>query len=321
MLALDELGHVSGKELSRIIYGLASGAGKLRMAADGSIRKTRSWSTFVLLSSEKSIEERIRADGGEAPGGVAVRIADVDVSSVNRMVDQRTLAEINGINQHFGHAGPAFVEAMVAEGLHRQASELREGINRTAAAIAGPGADGMRVRAALPFAILSTAGTLAKSFGILPDSLDVGRVIRWAWDRFQGSPDATALDPEERAIESLRHWIAEKWGSGIHPTDPGSAGDVVKNWSRDAIAWFDDHMIYIPATRIVEACGGGLKEIEIGRALDQRGLIAKRKARDCFFTNFVPRVGRLKAYALPRSEFRSKSREEPALAVIDGRRQ
>src|SRR4051812_6505415 len=59
VLALDELGHVSGKELGKIIYSLAGGVGKTRMTADAQLRPSYSWSTFVLLSAEKSLEEKV----------------------------------------------------------------------------------------------------------------------------------------------------------------------------------------------------------------------------------------------------------------------
>src|SRR4051812_5153641 len=168
ILALDELAHVSGKELGRMIYTFAGGVGKSRMAADATMRESYSWSTFVLLSAESSLEEKIRGDGGEWTAGMAVRVPDVDVTGVNRRVDKRTMSKIEEIDAHFGHAGPVFVQSLVDNGIHRDPGGLRTKIMEGAAKLAGAGADSARARAAIPFAAASVAGALAARFGLIP---------------------------------------------------------------------------------------------------------------------------------------------------------
>ncbi|TXM66518.1 DUF927 domain-containing protein [Methylobacterium sp. WL12] len=317
VLAMDELGHVNGKELGKIIYSLASGVGKARMTADAQLRASHTWSTFIILSAEKSLEEKVRGDGGEWYGGMAARIPDIDISGVDRAVDHAVMAKIQAVDRNFGHAGPAFVEAMIEAGIHQQAQTIRAGINTAASKIAGEGADGAMVRAASPFAILLTAGRMARQFGLLPAGMDIDGAIRWAWERFQKSTDAVALDPETQAVTNLRAWVAERWGSDIQATDPEEG---TRATNRNALGWYDDRAVYIPAHRIVEAAGGTLKEAEIGRALHAQGLIAKAKDHDCFFVAYVPRVGRVKAYALRRDEFRMSAQHEVAFAVHSGGR-
>ncbi|WP_342167065.1 DUF927 domain-containing protein [Methylobacterium sp. SD21] len=317
VLAMDELGHVNGKELGRIIYSLASGVGKGRMNGDAQRRTSYTWSTFVMFSAEKSLEEKVRGDGGEWAGGMAVRIPDIDISGINRAVDQGVLDLIATVDRNHGHAGPAFVEAMIAAGTHRQAREIRQGIDTSARAIAGRDADGKHVRAALPFAILNTAGRLAQRLGILPAEIDVARAVQWAWARFADSSDAVALDPEQQATMNLRAWIAERWGSSIHPTVPDDNGRVSM---RDALGWYDDEAVYIPAQRIIEAAGKSLKEIEIGRALKAQGFIAKSHGPDCFYVSYVPKVGKLKAYALSRKAFGRSLEAETSFGVYLGGR-
>ena len=317
VLAMDELGHVNGKELGKIIYSLASGVGKGRMTGDAKQRASHTWSTFVILSAEKSLEERIRGDGAEWAGGMAVRIPDIDITGVDRAVDHAILERIKAVDKHFGHAGPAFVEALIAAGLHQQGDELRARIDKTARLISGPGGDGKHDRAAIPFAVMATAGALAQQFGILPASVDIGRAIRWAWERFAGSTDAVALDPETQAITNLRAWIAERWGSSIHATVPDDNGRLPM---RDALGWHDEDAVYIPTQRLVEAAGGALKEVEIARALSAQGFIAKKHAADCLFVSYVPKIGRVKAYALARSAFGRSSQAETQFGIYQGGR-
>lgn len=317
ILALDELGHVNGREVVKNIYSLASGVGKGRMTGSARLRTSHTWSTFILLSSEKSLEEKARADDAAWSGGMAARMPDIDVTNINRTVDQATMARIHAVDQHFGHAGPAFVRALIASGMHEQGHAIREGINKTAVSLAGEGADSAVRRAALPFAILMTAGRMARKFGVLPDNIDVEGAVHWAWKAFSTSTDAIALDPAEQAINSLKLWVAQNWNHAINPIDT-PLGE--KEVTRKTLAWYDDSIIYIPADEIVEAAGGSLKETEIGRALSEKNIIAKRKSPECFYHNFIPKRGRIKNYALRRYEIQAATHEEPAFTVHEGGR-
>ncbi|MCJ2042930.1 DUF927 domain-containing protein [Methylobacterium sp. J-059] len=260
VLAMDELGHVNGKELGKIIYSLASGVGKARMTADAQLRASHTWSTFIILSAEKSLEEKVRGDGGEWYGGMAARIPDIDISGVDRAVDHAVMAKIQAVDRNFGHAGPAFVEAMIEAGIHQQAQTIRAGINTAASKIAGEGADGAMVRAASPFAILLTAGRMARQFGLLPAGMDIDGAIRWAWARFQKSTDAVALDPETQAVTNLRAWVAERWGSDIQAIDPEEGARAT---NRNALGWYDDDAVYIPAHRIRVVMAGTIQVVQI----------------------------------------------------------
>ena len=137
VLALDELAHMNGKEAARTIYTICGGKGKNRMTADAQVRAAYSWATFAILSGEVSLEEKIRGDGGEWLAGMAVRIPDFDVTGVNRNVGPTILRDIAQIELHFGHAGPAFVKALIEHGLHRQAVGLRDRVLKAAKVLAG----------------------------------------------------------------------------------------------------------------------------------------------------------------------------------------
>src|SRR5205085_7679595 len=151
---------------------------------------------FMILSAEHSLEEKIRSDGGEWRAGMAVRVVDIDVTDVDRNVSGDIRGHIDGINQNYGHAGPAFIRGLIEHGLHLQAGELRNRINTAARKLAGEEADSARIRAAMPFALLCIAGQLAKTFRLIHGEAAVKEAVRWAWERFEKSSDALALDPE-----------------------------------------------------------------------------------------------------------------------------
>lgn len=307
VLALDELAHIGGKVAGKVIYTIAGGVGKRRMSADASLRDGYTWATFAILSGETSLEEKIRADGEDYLAGMAVRIVDVDVTDTDRGVDAGTLKRINDIEQHYGHAGPAFVRKLIANGLHRQAGALRERVLTAGRRIAGEGADGALIRAATPLALLLIAGELAKVFALIPGSAAVGDAAIWAWARFRRSSDATALDPETQAIDAIRGWISERWDVSVKNVDAGTGTN-----SREAVAWYDHNAVYIPKTRLREAAGNRLRESHVASIIERRGMLARRTESDRLYVRFVPRVGRVVSYALRRSEFgRSEYASDP----------
>ncbi|MGW8787135.1 DUF927 domain-containing protein [Heyndrickxia sporothermodurans] len=303
VLVLDELGHMSGKELGRVIYGLAAGTGKRRMTSDARMRAVQTWSTFVVLSAEKTLREKIQGDGGEWADGMAVRIVDINVTGVNRSVPKETFGRIDGVRKHYGHAGPRFIEALVSSCLNtaEKAEALSQGITRVAEGLAA-GGKGVDTRAATPFAIMQVAGELAQTLGILPRALDVRGTIAWAWNQFRGSPDAVALKPEEQVVASIQAWTVRNWGSSIFPTVP----DLDRPPNRPALGWYDEDTLYIVKGLLAEAAGGTLSEVQAAKILDDLGYITKRHDRsdkNCRYASYVPVVGNVKVYALPRKVF------------------
>ncbi|WP_147041406.1 DUF927 domain-containing protein, partial [Skermanella aerolata] len=256
VLALDEMAHADGKVIGRLIYSIAGGVGKARMTAGAKLKTPYAWNTFAILSGECSLEEKVRGDGGQWATGMPVRFPDIDVTSVNRNAEQGVLNAIDAACRNHGHAGPAFVKALIDEGMHRDPDRLRESVNQAARKLAGPGADSALIRAATSFALLHVAGQLAKAFNLLPASMEVSEAVNWAWCRFLASTDAVVLNPEDQAIGNIIRWIAERWGVTIRHVD-GDGG------MRDAVAWHDDRAVYLPTERIREAAGGALKEQQI----------------------------------------------------------
>lgn len=137
--------------------------------------------------------------------------------------------------------------------------------------------------------------------------------MRWAWAGFKASSDAQALDPAEQAIGNVRQWIAERWNTSVHWLD------AEVRPTRDALGWWDDRAVYLTPDRLVEAAGGTLKENLIAKALGAAGMLAKTKDAEHLCISFVPKVGRLKAYALSRNYFGRDQQDEPFKDYAGGR--
>lgn len=307
VLALDELAHADGRAIARLIYAIAGGQGKARLTAGAILKQRYAWSTYAVLSSECSLEEKVRADGASWIAGMAVRIVDVDVTDVDRNVRSDLMRGIAGVEKNHGHAGPAFVTKLIEGKRHQAPDALREAVTEAARKIAGQKADAARLRAATCLALPLVAGRLAQDFDLLPWSLDLEGAIQWSWERFTRSSDAEALAPDEQAVANIRAWIAERWDVTIKSVDTGADGFDRKLNNREAVAWYDETAIYLPVQRIREASGETLKAQQIVKALTDRDLLAKRHDGKRASVRWVPQVGRIDAYALKRQELGRQS--------------
>ena len=308
VFVLDELAHLSGREVAKVIYTLASGVGKTRMTTSAEVRETRRWRTFAILSSETGLEAKIRADGEPWTGGQAVRVVDVDVSDVNRLLDASVLSQVRSVSQHHGHAGPAFVRGLFATGAHQKGADIKEKIEQVALGLVGLKADSATTRAALPLAIIMAAGHMAQEFGLLPVGSAVNDAVLWAWRMFRGSNDALALDPTEQAIANIGTWVARRWNGSVVSIDSDDRAPPVVD------GWYDADAVYLPPDKLVEAAGGTLKEALIARALKSAGLIAKAKDREHLYVKHIRKIGHVKAYALSRKTFGRGADEGPLQA-------
>jgi hypothetical protein len=297
ILALDELAHIDGKLVGRLIYSLASGVGKARMQASMKPQPTLDWSTFMIFSCEHSLEHKVRAEGGRWSAGMAARIVDIDCNDVNHRVDRGTLNAVEAIFNHHGHAGRRFVDIFIEHDLHHQAERLRRQILDLADAFAGADVDGATRRAARPFALLQIAGTLAKQFAVLPAETDVEGAVAWGWAKFCGSGEAESLAPDRQALDNIRRWIAERWDASIKRI--GSA----YHSGRDAVGWYDDDAIYVPRAHLPEAADHVLGEQAIVKLLVTGDCLVERHSSKRAAVQYIKGVDRVTAYALKRDKF------------------
>jgi hypothetical protein len=292
------------------------------MEKPGRLQTTDTWSLYVLLSSEVGLREKVLADGGKWTGGMAARINDIDVAAVNPMVAAKTIKTIEQIHIHYGHAGPSFVEALISRGWHLEPERLRQRISEISGKLAGEQSNSAQRRAAEPLAIIYVAGHLGIQFGLLPLAQDaLHEAVQWAWHHFRESREAGDLDPTTQIVPNIRRWLAERWDVTVKPVDPrnskiGAAVSLPGLNNREAVAWYDDTAVYIPAKRLVEAADVLLSETAIARFLDRSGALARRGNDQRIAVRYVPCIGKLDAYALRLVEFHSGRSDELLREVV-----
>lgn len=180
LLVLDELALVAPEEAGQAAYALATGQGKARSKTDGQLRKRSEWRAIMLSTGEIGLADHIRSSrrGDRAMAGQELRLLDIAADAGKGMGVWETLHAFTGpaelsdalkaaTRDHYGHAGPAFLEHFVSdiEEAKRIAGEVMAGFMATAKR-----ADdhGQVHRAALRFALVAAAGELASAFGVAP---------------------------------------------------------------------------------------------------------------------------------------------------------
>ncbi len=214
LVVLDELALVTPEEAGTSAYSLASGQSKGRSHATGAARKRVEWRVMVLSTGEIGLADHIRSSKkGERPmAGQELRLLDIGADAGANM---GIWEELHGAGspaalsdaikaacaRDFGHAGPAFVERLVAD---RPAAIARAKAIVTAFLVKAreEGDSGQAQRAAVRFAAVAAAGELACAFSIAP----------WA----PGSASAAAL--------ALYH----RWARAFGRSAPREERDVLQ---------------------------------------------------------------------------------------------
>lgn len=264
-LALDETALANPRDLSKMLYKLAAGAGGGRMNADSSERHSKNWQALIVTSSERSIQTMVEETGQTYQEGARARFVEVGVEDCG-VGDETAVKQFeNRTMQVYGVAGPAFLRILSNEGyLRDNGSELRKLVHEAAANISVDAPPVLR-RASHVFAAAQVAGEIAMKHGLLPASFPLASVISWAWQ--SACAGVESLSPAARALSKLEEYISRRWNTSIVPLNV----PVTRHAPVDG--WYDDERVYLPTTVAQEAAGNALPAKSLSKALREAGWI------------------------------------------------
>lgn len=225
LLLLDEIHQAEPRAVVGAVYAIAGEGGKARLNRDARARKRRTWRTFILSNGEVDVATVAAKAGTRLPAGAAVRLPSVPVPQGGAAWPNLHGAPDFGgfmgslhaaIKAHHGHAAPAFIaklaEAMEAEpdGLKALVSDRREYFAKRLPADAEAQARDVARR----FALVATAGELAREWGILPwpegEATRAAEAMMAAWLAGRGGAGA---GEDADALSRVRRFIAEHGAS------------------------------------------------------------------------------------------------------------
>lgn len=281
LLALDEVGECNPKDLFESVYALANGHGKTRANVRGEARHVARWRVFIVSTGEVTIASRMAAGGLEVKAGQTLRLLDLPITGQHGAWDALhghgsgaafSDAVRDAAARHYGHAGPAFVAALlqaIQDGL-----DLSGRLQTIVAKMNAP--DGQEARAARVFALCALAGELAAGAGIYP--WPAGTAVQAAcngfdlWRSRRGTHGRTA---EEAAITALVADFIDKHGSSrfadLEPV--GEERPIINRagyYSRSS-----DGTLYLFSSAGLKEATAGYDVAQVIEALNAAGAIAK----------------------------------------------
>ncbi|EGV28070.1 protein of unknown function DUF927 [Thiorhodococcus drewsii AZ1] len=223
-LILDEISEADPREIGSIIYAIGNGTGKSRAARTGKAREVRRWRVVLLSSGERTLAATMAEGGKRTKAGQEARLLDIPCARAHGVFDDlhglasgRAFSDAlrTSTSRHYGHAGPAFVERLIAD--QRDYGEtLAQIITLDAFAVE----NGLEGRAANAFALVALAGELAIEWGILPWSegaaLDAASIAYRAWREHRGKGQTET----RQILQAVADFIARHGDARFSPLRP-----------------------------------------------------------------------------------------------------
>ncbi len=305
VLVLDEISECDPREIGSIVYSLANGHGKQRARRTGGSRVAQRWRLMALSSGERTLGEHMAEAGRNSKAGQEARLLDVPATrqthgvfdSLHSCPDGRAFADQMKRTSatHYGHAGPAFVKALLASDADFPALHARMPARPEFAA--GGGQD---ARAATWFALAALAGELACEHGIVPwksgEAIEAAAWALQAWRENRGSGETE----DRQILQGIREFIERHGEARFSALQSNSISPV-----RDRAGYWRDE----PGGRVFLFFSGALREAANGyntrritEALDNAGWLAQRdpKARSTRIDGEGD--GQIRVYAVRPSE-------------------
>ena len=291
VLILDELSQVDPRAAIASIYMLGNNAGKNRMNADGTPRRTSEWRISILSSGEVGLGDHA---GVRTRGGSEVRLLDIDADAGHGM---GLFEDIHGATtpkefadelkeaalKYYGAPFREFVRRLCGMDpesrletiqYYRDAFIRLCGLNQMAPEVG---------RAASRMALLAAAGELATDMDITgwPDYEATNQVKRCfdAWVADHGGMQA--VHDEKQAVATVRLYIEQHGSSRFEPISSNGKLDrpampVVRDRAgfRRKAADGSTEFLFLRETFKLEVCTG-FDAKRVLKALDKRGLLRR----------------------------------------------
>jgi uncharacterized protein (DUF927 family) len=240
---------------------------------------------MIISTAELRIADKIGEGGKRARAGQGVRIIDIPADAgkgfgvfdhAGSNGDAKELADAikAAACAHYGTAGPAFVERILAEGVQNIASMLREARAQFHATVVAPDATGQVQRVADRFALISASGELAIQFKILPwqpgSARDVAVRLFKVWVEQRGGVESAEV---REGVDQVRALIARFGSSRFDPVD------VTERPVLDRLGWYRgdgaDRLWFISPEIWKSNFAAGFDPTLVARALADRGMLKR----------------------------------------------
>jgi len=163
-VAFDELSLTDQKDLSSMVYSLASGKDKVRMQKDDQIRKTGRWNTTILSNGEQSLLVKTNRNTG-------LKMRKLEFGNVGWTESaEQADAIFAGLLKNYGQAAPTMAQALIDLGKEQVIAQWKAWCEKVLAVM--PNKDQFSDRIAAKIAVMMVTADLARMALKLAFNLD-----------------------------------------------------------------------------------------------------------------------------------------------------
>jgi hypothetical protein len=286
LLAIDEGGqsNMTGPQYQTAVFNLAEGSGKHRLTAAAAERKVRRWATCITISEEIGFADKVKRDGRNPAAGAVARSWEIDVDDAE-LLDDETVAKMDGIRQNYGHAAPVFIQYLIDQGYPKHIDRLSKRVKDAETFLSNVGDAPQKRRVSGAAAILLVAGELAQEVGLIHVGYDLRGAVKRVLERSY-SRMARDMDPIDTALVNLQEGILRRLGVDVRELyyDQDTVHrEVVAyyGYSEGPYAFSSDdkqrqdyeRVYFIPVDQMMALGGGNVTPAAIARALNSQGYL------------------------------------------------
>ena len=314
LLAIDEGAQsgMDGKAYQKAIFDLAGSSGKRRLTAAASERKARRWSTCITISEEIGFANKVKRDGRNAAAGAVARCWEISVEDA-AILNGETLAKIDGIKQHYGHAAPIFIQHLIDEGYTADPDLIRARVSAAQTDLTEKTDAPQARRVASAAALVLVAGELAQEAGLIAEDYDVSGAVAHVLKR---SKDLMAqdMDPLDTALSNLREGVVRRLGVDVVDLcydEEHQNREVVAFYgypdgenftSADSDRSHHERVYFIPGDQMFKFGGGNVSSTSMAKALKKDGFLVDAPGNNNQWSS-VPGIGQIKHYRVSGAFF------------------
>jgi putative DNA primase/helicase len=298
LLLLDEIGTSKVDDFGRQIYDLLGGKGKSAMDANRNLRETSTWRTVVLSTGELSARAMIEGGRKAAKGGQLIRLIDLPVGDrviadnkgqdTGRFVDQLKTA----CSRYYGCAIEAYLTKLVRLDRKKIEEFFKELESKLCNKVGSLTPEQCRV--IKRFALVLTAGLLAREFGVLRVELrelwlSIVEMLN-VWLK-ENAPD---LSDSARCIEALQNFLV------THRRRFETLSATASDKTKSKLVGYSDHgrgLYLLTKGTMEEACRGFDVKTACSE-LKKRGWLFQNDKDRSMSKHSIPGGGRASFYAI-----------------------
>ena len=292
LLVLDEMSQVDANAAWEIAYMLGNGQGKGRASRSGGARSIASWRLIYLSTGEVSLADHLASGNKRLMAGQEVRLVNLPADAGANL---GLFEDIHGMEsaqmfsgalkerttEYYGHAGPAFIEALADEATR---AKILVQVNNDAKLFEDRhvpvGSCGQVSRVAKRFALVAAVGEAAIKRGLLPwpegEAINAARTCFSAWLSARGGianfEASQAIAQVQRFLELHGESRFSQWIEGFESYGPGDSRTFNRAGFRKTTAQNRTEYYVFPEVFRTEICEG-LNAREVAKFLMHHHLL------------------------------------------------